>query len=213
MRDIAQIRKEYMLESFLETDASPDPVEQFERWWDQAINSGIDEINAMTLATVNAKGAPTARMVLLKGYDRNGFVFFTNYESQKARDLEKNPLACLVFFWKELERQIRIEGVAEKISAENSDAYFSSRPRGSQLGAWASPQSRMVPDRSYLEKARTETESRFSGKTVDRPAFWGGYIVRPLQMEFWQGRPDRMHDRIVYTMENPGIWSMARLAP
>lgn len=213
MRDIAQIRREYMLESLLERDVASDPIEQFERWWDQAINSGIDEINAMTLATVNSKGAPTARMVLLKGYDQQGFVFFSNYESHKAQDLDQNPLACLVFFWKELERQIRIEGVAEKINAVKSDEYFNSRPRGSQIGAWSSPQSRLIADRSELETAKQHTEARFSGQPVPRPPYWGGYVVKPLRIEFWQGRPDRMHDRILYTMEGPCMWRRERLAP
>lgn len=202
-----------MRESLEEKDVASDPVEQFEKWWDQAINSGIDEINAMTLATVNSKGAPSARVVLLKGYNQEGFVFFTNYDSHKAHDMAAHPLACLVFFWKELERQVRIEGVVEKIAPEKSDEYFLSRPRGSQLGAWASPQSRVVPNRSVLESAKTEVEIRFAGMPVTRPPHWGGYVVRPLQVEFWQGRPDRMHDRIVYTMEEPGMWRIERLAP
>jgi len=213
MRNIAQIRKEYMLESLDEKDIAQDPIEQFERWWDNAINSGIDEINAMTLATVNAKGAPSARIVLLKGYDRNGFIFYSNYLSNKAKDLDTNPLACLVFFWKELERQVRIEGVVEKISFEKSDEYFSGRPHGSQIGAWASSQSKVVPSRDALEKSMLDAEIKFAEKAVPRPDHWGGYIVKPLSIEFWQGRPNRLHDRIIYSLESEEGWRIERLAP
>jgi pyridoxamine 5'-phosphate oxidase len=213
MSDIAKIRKEYMLESLLESDVASDPIIQFGRWWEQVIACGIEEANAMTLTTVSSEGFPSARMVLLKDYDQDGFVFFTNYESHKALDLDRHPQSALVFFWKELERQVRIEGMASKISAEKSDAYFHSRPRGSQIGAWSSPQSRVIADRSVLDNARQSYEGRFAGHTVPRPAHWGGYLVRPLRMEFWQGRPDRMHDRILYTMEEPGRWRIERLAP
>jgi len=213
MRNIAQIRKEYMLESLDEKDIAQDPIEQFERWWDNAFNSGIDEINAMTLATVNAKGAPSARIVLLKGYDLNGFVFYSNYLSNKAKDIDTNPLVCLVFFWKELERQVRIEGIAEKISFEKSDEYFSSRPHGSQIGAWASPQSKVVPSREVLEKSMLDAEIKFAEKAVPKPDHWGGYIVKPISIEFWQGRPNRLHDRIIYSLESEEGWRIERLAP
>ena len=213
MSDIAKIRKEYMLEKLLESEVASDPILQFDRWWEQVMACGIEEANAMTLTTVSGEGFPSARMVLLKGYDQDGFVFFTNYESHKAHHLDQHSQCALVFFWKELERQVRIEGMASKISAEKSDTYFHSRPRGSQIGAWSSPQSRVITDRSVLESARQSFEGRFAGQTVPRPVHWGGYLVRPLRMEFWQGRPDRMHDRILYTMEEPGRWRIERLAP
>ena len=213
MIDIAKIRKEYMLESLLETDMAPDPIKQFDRWWEQVLASSIEEANAMALSTLGSDGFPSARMVLLKGYDQNGFVFFTNYESRKAQDLERHPQSSLVFFWRELERQVRIEGMASKISAGESDAYFQSRPRGSQIGAWSSPQSRVIANRSVLENTRDSFDACFAGQEVSRPAHWGGYVVKPLRIEFWQGRPDRMHDRILYTMESPGLWRIERLAP
>ena len=213
MIEIAKIRKEYMLESLLETDIAPDPIKQFDRWWEQVIACGIEEANAMALSTLGSDGFPSARMVLLKGYDQDGFVFFTNYESRKAQDLEQHPQTGLVFFWKELERQVRIEGLSSKITSKQSDTYFQSRPRGSQIGAWSSPQSRVISDRSVLDNARDSFEQRFTGQEVSRPAHWGGYVVKPLRIEFWQGRPDRMHDRILYTMEAPGRWRIERLAP
>ena len=213
MIEIAKIRKEYMLESLLETDIAPDPIKQFDRWWEQVIACGIEEAHAMALSTLGSDGFPSARMVLLKGYDQDGFVFFTNYESRKAQDLEQHPQTGLVFFWKELERQVRIEGLSSKITSKQSDTYFQSRPRGSQIGAWSSPQSRVISDRSVLDNARDSFEQRFTGQEVSRPAHWGGYVVKPLRIEFWQGRPDRMHDRILYTMEAPGRWRIERLAP
>jgi pyridoxamine 5'-phosphate oxidase len=213
MRNIADIRKDYMLQSLEESEVAQDPIEQFERWWDQAINAGIDEINAMTLATVSMTGAPSARMVLLKGYDENGFVFFTNYESRKGDELAKNPQVCLVFFWKELERQIRIEGIASKLSEGDSDAYFHSRPESSRIGAWVSPQSRIIAGREVLDEMQRETEEKFNGKQIPRPPHWGGYLVKPISIEFWQGRPSRLHDRLLYSIDESGIWKIERLAP
>jgi len=213
MRNIGEIRKDYRLQSLNESEVAADPIEQFERWWDNALNSSIEEINAMTLATANDKGIPSARIVLLKGYDENGFVFFTNYESQKGRELECNPVASLVFFWKELERQIRIDGIVEKVLPEKSDEYFASRPEGSKVGAWASHQSNIIMNRKALEKNAADAELRFAGKQVPRPPYWGGYLVKPFKMEFWQGRQDRLHDRILYSLEAPGSWKIERLSP
>ena len=213
MKDIAAIRNEYMLETLSETDVANDPFTQFDKWWGEAIASNIDEVNAMTLATVNENGNPTARIVLLKEYNRNGYVFFTNYESHKAAAIEKHPEVSLGFFWKDLERLVRIEGIASKISDAESDAYFNSRPRSSQIGAWASPQSTEIPSRDILESNVELQENRFEGKEISRPPHWGGFLVKPVVVEFWQGRPSRLHDRIVYTLQGGNEWKRARLAP
>jgi pyridoxamine 5'-phosphate oxidase len=212
MQNIADIRKDYKLQTLLEADVATDPFVQFGKWWYEAINSAIDEVNAMTLATVDKNNIPSARIVLLKGYDKNGFVFFTNYQSHKGEQLLQNPNACLVFFWKELERQIRITGTVEKISGEESDAYFSSRPAGSRIGAWASPQSSVIANRTVIEEKSKELEKQFGNNTIPRPPHWGGYIVKPIQIEFWQGRASRLHDRIQYTLQE-GSWIIERLAP
>ena len=211
--NIADIRKEYKLETLTEQDAAASPYVQFDKWWQQAVESKIDEVNAMTVATVNAEGKPSARIVLLKGYDSNGFIFFTNYLSQKAADIESNNHVALVIFWKELERQIRIEGMVEKISAKESDIYFLSRPKESQIGAWASPQSSAISSREVLEKSVAEYNDKFSKEAITRPQHWGGYIVRPEQFEFWQGRESRLHDRLQYKQQAEGKWEMVRLAP
>lgn len=210
--EIAAIRKDYILASLTENDVDQDAMKQFSRWWNEALASHIDEINAMTLATASAEGVPDARIVLLKGFDEKGFVFFTNYESSKGRQLAANPRAALVFFWKELERQIRISGVVEKVSAEESNDYFNSRPEGSRLGAWASPQSTVIPDRTWLENREEELRKQFDGKAVTRPEHWGGYRLRPLSLEFWQGRASRLHDRIRYVRKGES-WKIERLAP
>lgn len=210
--EIANLRNEYRLEALNETDVKADPIEQFSLWWQEALRSEIYEVNAMTLATADRSGRPLARIVLLKDYDENGFVFFTNYQSLKGVQLAENPAACLLFFWKELERQVRIEGVAEKISAEESDAYFQSRPHTSRIGALTSPQSRPVPNREYLENRFLELNEEYAGKEIPRPEHWGGYRVRPEKMEFWQGRPSRLHDRILYSQQQGG-WKIERLAP
>lgn len=212
MQNIADIRKDYKLQTLLETDVATDPIVQFGKWWDEAINSAIDEVNAMTLATVDKNNIPSARIVLLKGYDKNGFVFFTNYQSHKGQQLQQNPHACLVFFWKELERQIRITGTVEKISEEESDAYFTSRPAGSRIGAWASPQSSVIANRTVIEKKSKELEQQYGDNNIPRPPHWGGYIVKPTQIEFWQGRPSRLHDRIQYSLQKDR-WVIERLAP
>jgi len=209
---IADIRQDYRLRSLNETDVAADPITQFGNWWQEAMNSQLEEVNAMTLATVSPEGKPSARIVLLKDYDKNGFVFFTNYKSGKGRDMNTSPYAALVFFWKELERQVRIEGMVAKLDAAESDAYFHSRPEGSRIGAWASPQSMVVSGREELEERYEAMKEKFRENDIPRPGHWGGYIVKPVMIEFWQGRPSRMHDRIVYRHEN-GQWNIHRLAP
>ncbi len=213
MSTIADIRKDYMLKSFLETDAKADAIEQFSAWWQDAVSSEIDEANALTLCTASADGKPSGRIVLLKGYDTDGFVFFTNYNSNKGKELADNPQACLVFFWKELERQVRVDGSIEKISAEENDAYFFSRPIGSQIGAWASPQSSIIKSREVIEKNVAKYEKEFTGNPISRPEHWGGYRLVPKSIEFWQGRPSRLHDRLQYTLKENGQWKIERLAP
>jgi pyridoxamine 5'-phosphate oxidase len=213
MSKISDLRKEYMRESLNEDDVDHDPFQQFGKWWTEALETGVEEANAMTLATATREGMPTARIVLLKGYDRNGFVFFTNYESRKGQELLENPKACLLFFWSTLERQVRIEGVCEKVSEEESDNYFHSRPEGSRIGAWVSPQSQVIVGRSVLDGKLDELTVHYEGKSIPRPPHWGGYVVVPHTIEFWQGRPSRLHDRIRYTLGTSGLWTIERLAP
>ncbi|SDW69756.1 Pyridoxamine 5'-phosphate oxidase [Hydrobacter penzbergensis] len=210
---IADIRRDYKLQSLDENDIAADPITQFTRWWEEAIASHIDEVNAMTLATVTPEGLPAARIVLLKGYDEHGFVFFTNYKSRKGMELEANPHAALVFFWKELERQVRIEGTVSKTSTAESDDYFESRPAGSRIGAWASPQSRVVANRTEIETNYSKYEQQFGYENIPRPENWGGYIVKPSVIEFWQGRGSRLHDRLRYTASGAHKWKRERLAP
>jgi pyridoxamine 5'-phosphate oxidase len=210
---IADLRKEYSSKNLLETDIESSPIDQFKKWWTEAINSQIDEVNAMTLATASSDGMPSARIILLKGFDKNGFVFFSNYKSYKAMHLEENPKACLVFFWKELERQVRVTGLVKKISEKESDEYFLSRPAGSQIGAWASNQSQVIESREWLQKRYLKLTEEFKQSELKRPPHWGGYLVTPVIIEFWQGRPSRLHDRIQYTLEERGNWKIERLAP
>lgn len=213
MQPIADLRREYSKASLDESSVAKDPVEQFRRWFREATDAGAVEPNAMNLATVTAKGTPSSRIVLLKGVEENKFVFFTNYQSDKGKELEQNPSVALTFFWPELERQVRIEGVAARIETQRSEQYFQSRPRGSQVGAWSSPQSAVIKDRAILEERVKQMESKFTGHEVlPKPQQWGGYEVTPLLIEFWQGRPSRLHDRIEYTFID-GAWNIHRLAP
>ena len=212
MNAIADIRKEYKLRSFNDSEAVENPLEQFTNWWQDAVASNIDEINAMALATISADGKPSARIVLLKGVSENGLEFYTNYESHKAKEMEGNKNVALLFFWKELERQIRIEGRVEKAPASVSDAYFNSRPAESRIGAWSSPQSSVIKSRTILEENVVANQLKFEGKEISRPPFWGGYIVVPTLYEFWQGRASRLHDRIEYVKYENG-WVKRRLAP
>ncbi|HTB99805.1 MAG TPA: pyridoxamine 5'-phosphate oxidase [Ferruginibacter sp.] len=213
MNSIADIRKDYKLKTLSELEIEASPIAQFSKWWHEAIDSRIEEVNAMTLATSTTQGKPSARIVLLKGYNDHGFNFFTNYESHKGEELAINPQASLVFFWKELERQVRIEGIAEKLDTKDNDAYFLSRPTGSQIGAWASPQSQVIKQREEIEKNVKKYELEFANININRPAYWGGYRVKPQLIEFWQGRPNRLHDRIQYSLEATGKWKIERLAP
>jgi pyridoxamine 5'-phosphate oxidase len=209
---IAAIRKDYRLKTLNEEDVASTAMQQFSQWWEEAVASLIDEVNAMTLATATADGIPSARIVLLKSFDDAGFTFFTNYSSAKGKAMEENPKAALVFFWKELERQIRIEGDVEKLDPEVSDAYFNSRPVGSRIGAWASPQSQVIPGRHVLEDNVEKYVDQFK-EGIPRPPHWGGYVVKPVRMEFWQGRSSRLHDRILYTLQQDNAWKIERLAP
>lgn len=212
MDSLHQMRQEYAAGSLNETNMPHNPMEVFNVWLDFAINSGLTEPNAMTVATATADGKPSARVVLLKEVNDNGFVFFTNYMSRKGSELIVNPQVAIVFDWHNLERQVRVEGRAEKLSSEESEAYFNERPEDAKIGAWASPQSKIVKDREELEKHLEEIEEQFEDMPVHRPSHWGGYLIRPSVIEFWQGRPSRMHDRIVYYKTEDG-WTMHRLAP
>ena len=211
-KDLANLRQEYAAATFDETVAHPLPFVQFGQWFDQALESGITEPNAMTLASIDQDGKPRARVVLLKTLDEAGFVFFTNYQSDKGRQLDARPYASLVFLWLELQRQIRVEGKVEKVSDEESDAYFSVRPKSSQIGAWASPQSREIPNRKFLEESYMKFEKKYRDSLVPRPPHWGGYRLIPERIEFWQGRESRLHDRLVYE-RILGQWTIKRLAP
>lgn len=210
--NIADIRTDYRLAALDETTVGVDPILFFRRWFSEAEAAQITEVNAMTLATVDSRNLPHARIVLLKGLEEQGFIFFTNYDSNKGKEILAHPNAALVFFWKELERQVRVEGVIEKIPASESDAYFHSRPRSSRLGAYASPQSREISDRSILDTNYAKYEQEFSEVEMPRPEHWGGYRVVPSRIEFWQGRSSRMHDRILFTQQG-GTWTRSRLAP
>lgn len=213
MPSIADIRKEYKLETLNEKDVASTPLLQFSNWWDEAIKSDIYEVNAMTLATVKKDGTPAARIVLLKGFDERGFVFYTNYNSNKGKELDESKKCCLVFFWKELERQVRITGSVERVSEKESDEYFNSRPEGSKIGAWSSPQSLPIYNREIIEENVARFEQQFNNQSIPRPPHWGGYIVKPTEIEFWQGRPSRLHDRILYTLQEDNNWKIERLAP
>lgn len=209
---ISDLRKEYQLNGLDKGDVMPNPIEQFRVWFNAAVEAGVHEPNAMHVSTVSSDGRPDGRIVLIKDVSDAGFVFYTNYQSRKGRQLTERPVAALTFFYPELERQIRIEGQVEKVSAAESDAYFNSRPRGSQIGAWVSNQSRVVDSREVLENRQRELEAQFEGQPVPRPPYWGGFRVVPDVLEFWQGRPSRLHDRIQYRKEGQQ-WIIERLAP
>lgn len=213
MNTIADIRKDYRLKTLSEEEVQPNPFAQFEVWWQEALAAKIEEVNAMTLSTASADGVPAGRIVLLKGYNEKGFVFFTNYQSFKGNHLAENPRASLLFFWKELERQVRITGISQQLSAAENDEYYNSRPAGSRISAWASPQSQVIDSRQWLEARVDAITKEFEGKNIARPQHWGGYCVKPVSIEFWQGRSSRLHDRIQYTLQPNGLWAIERLAP
>ncbi|QDZ39594.1 pyridoxamine 5'-phosphate oxidase [Euhalothece natronophila Z-M001] len=210
---VANLRRNYSRAGLSKSETDPNPLIQFQTWFDQALDADLPEPNAMTLATADSEGKPSARIVLLKGVDETGFVFYTNYKSRKGEQLAENPSAALVFWWAELERQVRIEGSVEKVSEAESEEYFASRPFGSQLGAWASPQSRVIESRRVLEEKSWELEQKYHNKAIPKPPHWGGYRLIPTEIEFWQGRPNRLHDRIRYNQQSDGNWLRERLAP
>jgi pyridoxamine 5'-phosphate oxidase len=213
MKGLEGIRKEYAKTTLDVGDVDLNPIAQFEKWFKEAVEAKVPEPNAMTLSTISDGGRPSARIVLLKGVEQSQFLFYTNYQSQKGKELDKNPACALTFFWPELERQVRIEGMAQRVEESVSEKYFQSRPRDSQVGAWASPQSSMVNNREILEARVKEIEKRFEGVALlPKPKQWGGFAIDPFEMEFWQGRPSRLHDRIVY-YKNEGSWAIHRLAP
>lgn len=211
--NIADLRLNYTRSGLNEADANLNPFIQFKTWFEQAVSAGILEPNAMTLATTTPDGLPSARIVLLKGFDERGFVFYSNYQSSKGQQLQANPFSALVFWWGELERQVRITGRVEQVSPGESDEYFQSRPRGSQLGAIASPQSQVISSREVLEGRLQELEAQYINQEIPRPSSWGGFRVIPTTIEFWQGRPNRLHDRLLYRLVDDGSWMIERLAP
>lgn len=209
--NISAIRKDYSIKSLDISDVNSNPITQFRSWFEEAVNAEVLEVNAMTVSTLGLDGAPNARIILLKGVD-TGFVFFTNYESEKGKELEKHNTASLTFFWPELERQVRVRGKVEKVTPEESDTYFFSRPLGSQIGAWVSPQSQAIDSRADLVNRLLDVENQFTEQAMARPPHWGGYRLMSSTIEFWQGRPSRLHDRIKYDLKD-GEWTIARLAP
>lgn len=212
-KDIAAIREDYSKGTLTEGDVSNDPFKQFEQWFTQALSAEVLEPNAFVLSTINIDGFPSSRVVLLKDMKSEGFSFFTNYSSQKGLDVAKSPKVSALFFWPELQRQVRIEGIVELLPADDSDEYFASRPKGSRIGAWSSPQSQVIPNREYLEERVADMEQKYAATNdVPRPEFWGGYLIKPLKFEFWQGRSSRLHDRITYEFES-AVWNIKRLAP
>ena len=210
---LQNLRQDYRSATLTENTVAADPISQFKNWFKEALETKINEPNAMTLATVSSDGKPSARIMLLKGVEDNGFVFYTNYLSRKGKEIARNPASAIVFFWKELERQVRIEGTLEKVSKEESERYFISRPKASQLGALASPQSQEIAGKEVLEKSLKQLEEKFSEQEIQKPSYWGGYILKPQMVEFWQGGPGRLHDRIVYKKADKTNWKIVRLAP
>ena len=212
--DLGEYRKSYEKSALMESSISDNPMELFQKWFFEVeAANGVDEPNAMTISTIGLDGFPKNRVVLLKKYTHEGFIFFTNYQSEKGKAIAKNPNVCISFFWPNLERQIIIKGMAEKIAENLSDGYFESRPKGSQYGAIVSDQSTVIPSRDFLEDKLKALESEYEGKEIKRPDFWGGFIVKPISMEFWQGRPNRLHDRIRYALQEDYDWKIERLAP
>jgi len=209
---INTLRHDFSKQSLSENDIDKNPILQFEKWFKEAVNAKVNEPNAMTVCTATKEGKPSARILLIRNFDENGFVFYTNYNSRKGLEIEENPYCSILFFWPELERQVRIEGVLQKQSREESDIYFQTRPRTSKLGAWSSPQSKIIESRKVLDEAYQKNSEKFPDEQVPRPEFWGGYLLKPNRIEFWQGRPSRLHDRIVYEKQNAG-WDIVRLAP
>lgn len=210
---MSEIREPYAGDELDEKIVDRDPIRQFQRWFDDAIAEGLKLPEALTLATATKDGKPSARVVLLKGVDERGFVFYTNYRSQKARELDANPSAALVFYWAQLDRQVRVEGTVTRVSDEESDTYFQTRPRDSQIGALASPQSEVITSRKVLEERTRELEDIYRDGLIERPAHWGGYRLKPQRIEFWKARPSRLHDRLLYELQPDGTWSIRRLAP
>jgi pyridoxamine 5'-phosphate oxidase len=210
---ISDLRVSYEADGLRESDVHPNPFKQFEKWFEEAMAAHPDEPNAMALATATKDGVPSARMILLKGFDERGFVFFTNYDSQKGRELEQNPQAALVFYWPELAKQVRVTGEVSQVMKEESEAYFQSRPIGSQLGALASHQSQVIPNREVLERRLEELTAEYQNRPIPLPPHWGGYRLSPRAIEFWQGRPNRLHDRLRYTRQANGRWLIERLSP
>lgn len=210
---LENLRTDYQKHSLSEADVKTNPFEQFGIWFDEAIKAEVMEPNALTLATATKEGIPSARIVLLKGFDQKGFSFYTNYLSKKGKDLAKNPFASMVFFWPELQRQVRIDGKIVKLTKEESEAYFNSRPYESRIGAISSPQSQVIPNRESLDVVYKNMEEKYKGQSVPKPAHWGGYLLSPIAIEFWQGRPSRLHDRMKYVLMEKGKWKIERLAP
>jgi pyridoxamine 5'-phosphate oxidase len=212
-QELQNLRQDYSAATLTEKEVKQDPINQFDKWFNDAVKANVHEPNAMTLATATTNGHPSARIVLLKGFNKEGFMFYTNYLSRKGKEMAKNPLVSVVFFWPELERQVRIEGIIEKLSREQSEEYFHSRPKASQLGAVVSAQSQEIVGRKVLEEKMAELEKEYEDKEVPKPSYWGGYIIKPRLVEFWQGRRSRLHDRIVYKKIDNKNWKIVRLAP
>nr|WP_297785914.1 pyridoxamine 5'-phosphate oxidase [uncultured Allomuricauda sp.] len=213
-KDLSNYRKSYEKSELTERTVKENPLEQFQKWFHEVeASDGVDEPNAMTVATIGLDGFPKSRVVLMKKFTFEGFIFYTNYQSEKGKAIEANPSVCLSFFWPNMERQVIIKGTAEKIAENLSDGYFESRPTGSQLGAIVSDQSKVIPSREHLEEELDKLEKKYDGKEIQRPEYWGGYLVRPISIEFWQGRPNRLHDRIRYSLQDDLDWKIERLAP